>query len=309
MKSFRQVRETSTASSSIVPQWLHKIAMKPKLKDMVRGYLNWRRKHPGQGRGGVQQAVKMMGLSPRDGNLLIDTLNDMVKQGKLPKHLALEACCSDCETDYSKNYKEFINFAMSDLGIKNKPKINITDKDLEGTFGYFEPHNNNITVSTRGRHQVDVMRTLAHELVHHKDRQAGKELDGADGSEDENNANAYGGVLLRKWASKKPHLFSESHCTDQWYDSQPEWGTNASTKKSKKMTPGQKESVMPTTAQIRLGRAAKKAGVGKNDDFYNQHRDPEKVKAEKETQKRPAPMQVKKPVGSFKWFATRDMKK
>jgi hypothetical protein len=194
MKSFRQVRETSTASSSIVPQWLHKIAMKPKLKDMVKGYLRWRRKNPGQGRGGVQQAVKMMGLSPRDGNLLIDTLNDMVKQGKLPKHLALEACCSDCETD-------------------------------------------------------------------------------------------------------------------QWYKDQPEWGTDASSKKAKKVTPGQKESVMPTTAQIRLGRAAKKAGVGKNDDFYNQHRDPEKVKAEKEKQKRPAPMQVKKPVGSFKWFATRDMKK
>ena len=193
MKSFRQVRETSTASSSIVPQWLHKLAMKPKLKDMVRGYLNWRRKHPGQGTAGVQQAVKMMGLSPRDGNLLIDTLNDMVKQGKLPKHLALEACCNDCETD-------------------------------------------------------------------------------------------------------------------QWYKDQPEWGTNASTKKAKKVTPGQKESVMPTTAQIRLNRAAKKAGVGKNDDFYNQHRDPEKVKAEKEKQKRPAPMQVKKPVGSFKWFATRDMK-
>tara|TARA_R110000772_G_scaffold194398_1_gene305154 strand:- start:175 stop:381 length:207 start_codon:yes stop_codon:yes gene_type:complete len=64
----------------------------------------------------------------------------------------------------------------------------------------------------------------------------------------------------------------------------------------------------PTTTQIRLGRVARKAGVGKNDDFYNQHRDPEKVKAEKEKQKRPAPMQVKKPVKSFKWFATRDMK-
>jgi hypothetical protein len=99
LKSFKQVSETSTATSSIVPQWLHKIAMKPKLKDMVRGYLNWRRKNPGKGRGGVQQAVKMMGLSPRDGNLLIDTLNDMVKQGKLPKHLALEACCDDCKTD------------------------------------------------------------------------------------------------------------------------------------------------------------------------------------------------------------------
>ena len=69
------------------------------------------------------------------------------------------------------------------------------------------------------------------------------------------------------------------------------------------------ESVIPTTAQIRMNRAAKKAGVGKNDDFYNKHRDPEKVKAEKEKQKRPAPMQVKKPEGKpFSWFRTRDTK-
>ena len=95
----QKFKETALATSSIVPQWLHKIVMKPKVKDMVRGYLNWRRKNPNQGRAGVQQAVKMMGLSPRDGNILIDTLNDMVKQGKLPKHLALEACCDDCETN------------------------------------------------------------------------------------------------------------------------------------------------------------------------------------------------------------------
>ena len=73
----------------MVPQWLHRMVMAPKMKKLVRAYLNWRKKNPGQGSRGVQQVVKLMGLEPRDGNQLIDTLNDLVKQGKLPKHLAL----------------------------------------------------------------------------------------------------------------------------------------------------------------------------------------------------------------------------
>ena len=75
----------------MMPQWLHKLTMAPKMKKLVRAYLNWRKKNPGQGARGVQQVIKMMGLSPRDGNQLIDTLNDMVKSGQMPKHLALES--------------------------------------------------------------------------------------------------------------------------------------------------------------------------------------------------------------------------
>ena len=86
MISFKQHIEESAV---MVPQWLHRMAMAPKMKKLVRAYLNWRKKNPGQGARGVQQAIKLMGLEPRDGNQLIDTLNDLVKQGKLPKHLAL----------------------------------------------------------------------------------------------------------------------------------------------------------------------------------------------------------------------------
>lgn len=86
MKKFREIRE-----GVMMPSWLHKLVMAPKMKKMVRAYLNWRKDNPGQGRAGVQQVVKMLGLSPRDGNQLIDTLNDMVKKGEMPKHLAIES--------------------------------------------------------------------------------------------------------------------------------------------------------------------------------------------------------------------------
>jgi antitoxin component of RelBE/YafQ-DinJ toxin-antitoxin module len=73
-----------------MPELIHRAVMAPKMKKMVRGYLNWRRKNPGQGTKGVQQVIKMMGYTPRDGVQLIDTLNKMVSKGQLPKHLAIE---------------------------------------------------------------------------------------------------------------------------------------------------------------------------------------------------------------------------
>ncbi len=78
--------------------------MAPKMKKLVRAYLNWRKKNPGQGRKGVQQAIKMMGLSPQDGNQLIDTLNNMVSKGELPKHLAIESYLPDEGTDDARKF-------------------------------------------------------------------------------------------------------------------------------------------------------------------------------------------------------------
>ena len=72
-------------------QLIKRLAMAPKMKKMVRFYLDWRRKNPDQGRRGVQKVIQMMGLDPRDGNQLIDTLNDLIAKGKLPDHLAIES--------------------------------------------------------------------------------------------------------------------------------------------------------------------------------------------------------------------------
>jgi hypothetical protein len=80
---------TDIEEGTMVPDWLHKAIMAPKMKKMVRMYLDWRKKNPGQGKAGVQKVIQMMGLNPRDGNQLMDKLNDMVSKGEMPKHLAL----------------------------------------------------------------------------------------------------------------------------------------------------------------------------------------------------------------------------
>jgi len=110
MKKFRQIREDLT------PQWLRKITMQPKMKKLVRAYLNWRRKNPGMGNKGVQEVIKLLGLQPRDGNQLIDTLNDMTRKGQLPKHLALPEESNDYK--YSKTLENFIDGRTTD---KSKP--------------------------------------------------------------------------------------------------------------------------------------------------------------------------------------------
>jgi len=72
-------------------QQIRRLMLAPKMKKIVRYYLDWRRKNPGQGQQGVQKVIQMLGLRPRDGNQLIDVLNREVEKGNLPKHLAIES--------------------------------------------------------------------------------------------------------------------------------------------------------------------------------------------------------------------------
>lgn len=83
-----------------------------------------------------------------------------------------------------------------------------------------------------------------------------------------------------------------------------DYGTPESVKLMKKMTPGEKSE---STSKLRIGRALKKHGVGKHDDYYLSKMDPE-TRKKYEPAKRPPPAKINKPSGSFKWFQTRDAK-
>lgn len=104
---------------------------------------------------------------------------------------------------------DFIRFACEQLGIDEKPTIDVVDQvpDAEGvTFGCYRPEINTIYLVARGRHPKDVMRTLAHELVHYKQDQDGKLSydSGATGSDEENEANAQAGVIMRNYSEQNP---------------------------------------------------------------------------------------------------------
>ena len=114
--------------------------------------------------------------------------------------------------DLKSTGNEFVRFCAKHLGIKKLPKIRLVQEIGQSehpTFGLFDPNTNTISVATRDRHIMDIMRTLAHELTHHKQREENriKPGDGDTGSDIENEANAQAGVLMRDFADQNPGLF------------------------------------------------------------------------------------------------------
>jgi hypothetical protein len=110
---------------------------------------------------------------------------------------------------------EFIKFAKDRLRLIGLPfniKL-VKDGEFATTFksyGGFDPVNNDIFIYVTNRSTPDILRTLAHELVHLKQRQdgyIGGPEDGATGSDVENEANAAAGILLRDFGKLNGHIY------------------------------------------------------------------------------------------------------
>ena len=103
---------------------------------------------------------------------------------------------------------DLVAVCQEDLGIDSLPDIRlISDQHAidDASFGMFDGQS--ICVITQNRHPMDIMRTLAHELVHWQQRCAGEEMDGSDGSTTENDANAIAGSIMRKFGLLHPEYF------------------------------------------------------------------------------------------------------
>lgn len=105
--------------------------------------------------------------------------------------------------------KNFLKFACDHLELNEKPNVIIIDNPefsaKNKTFGVYSLADDTIKVQIAERHPMDIYRTLAHELVHYKQKISGKEMDGGDGSEIENEANATAAVILRQYSHQIPN--------------------------------------------------------------------------------------------------------
>lgn len=104
---------------------------------------------------------------------------------------------------------DFVKFTCAELGIKDHPRINVVDRvpGASGTtFGCYVPDEQTIYLVSKGRHPKDVFRTLAHELVHYKQAIEDRldDTSGKTGSEEENEANAEAGVIMRNFNQANP---------------------------------------------------------------------------------------------------------
>jgi len=105
-----------------------------------------------------------------------------------------------------------LQLCKAELGIDTLPGIQIIEDEptVGGGTSFGEFDGENIRVVATGRHPMDVARTLAHELVHWKQKMEGAELDGSDGSSTENEANATAGIIMRKFAKMYPDYFLDT---------------------------------------------------------------------------------------------------
>lgn len=109
---------------------------------------------------------------------------------------------------------KFVKFVSKDLGLKKTPKIVIQNgkKDLKTTANYdYRAEEKVIKVNAKNRMLVDVMRSVAHEMVHHKQYEQGRlETPPPDiGGEIEDEANAKAGALIKMFAKEEKTLYDE----------------------------------------------------------------------------------------------------
>jgi Zn-dependent peptidase ImmA (M78 family) len=116
-------------------------------------------------------------------------------------------------TDKGKTQlKQFALFVIKELGIEKAPTIAIQNGrgKLKTTANYdYNKENKIIKVNAHKRALIDVMRSLAHELTHHKQFEDGRlKVQPPDiGGEIEDEANAKAGQFIKMYAKKDPTIY------------------------------------------------------------------------------------------------------
>jgi len=109
---------------------------------------------------------------------------------------------------------DFIKFVKNELGLKTTPKVVVQNgrKDLKTTANYdYTKDEKIIKVNAKNRMLVDVMRSVAHELVHHKQYEDGRlGVKPPDiGGEIEDEANAKAGQFIKMFAKGDQTIYDE----------------------------------------------------------------------------------------------------
>ena len=107
---------------------------------------------------------------------------------------------------------DFVDFVRDDLELDDNFTVDITnDSDDVETLASYDINNNEVTVLGKDRALPDIIRSVAHELVHHKQNErgelTGRQEEGEDGSPWEDEANAKAGELVRKYGRENPEIY------------------------------------------------------------------------------------------------------
>jgi hypothetical protein len=163
------------------------------------------KRHGVNTKGSVSSLRKVAKQGGRKGQLAHWMAN--MKAGKAKKNETLtEAVIHPSTMDA---LEDFLPFVMKLLKLDKLPRISIhktIDTGDQPSFGGYNPEDGTIQLALKDRHPADVLRTLAHELVHFKQDQQGEldEQSGATGSNEENEANTKAGIIMRHFNKRFP---------------------------------------------------------------------------------------------------------
>jgi Zn-dependent peptidase ImmA (M78 family) len=114
-----------------------------------------------------------------------------------------------------KKLADFVKFIKKELKLKDVPTISIQNNrdGLKTTANYdYTKENKIVKVCSKNRAIVDVMRSLAHELVHHKQWEDGR-LNGPKppdiGGEIEDEANAKAGQFIKMYSKIDETIYDD----------------------------------------------------------------------------------------------------
>ena len=118
-------------------------------------------------------------------------------------------------TDEKKEILDkFVLFVKEQLELKTIPTVKIQNNrdGLKTTANYdYTKENKIIKVCAKNRALVDVCRSIAHEMVHHKQFEQGRlKTQPPDiGGEIEDEANAKAGQFIKMYAKEDPNIYNE----------------------------------------------------------------------------------------------------
>ena len=164
----------------------------------------------------MQKVVEKMEKYQLSDEQLLKSIEDYTKNK--PKQDAADLLKENLSESKTKSIQHFVEFASKRLKLQETPKINlITGKEfaeVKASLGGFNPDTKEIYVSTEGRLTADILRTLAHEMVHRKQDELGlvrnPQKDGMDGSPIENQAHAVAGILMREYGRINKQIYNEA---------------------------------------------------------------------------------------------------
>lgn len=159
----------------------------------------------------IAERLENMDIKPDVMEKMIDDWNTK----KLESKFKLNENLSETK---EKSINHFVEFATKRLKLKERPKVTLIQgkefADTKSSLGGYNPQTKEIYVAIEGRLGADILRTIAHEMVHRKQDELGlikdNVNDGADGSPIENQAHAVAGILMREYGRINKQIYTET---------------------------------------------------------------------------------------------------